>query len=133
MLFEVMEDLSEVKSKLHASIDKRAGEVRLLFITDAPGQDMVYQQKRREAEAYLANPSIDPQEIPHIAAEATAQGVSLSDKATEIIGQSSMWATVSAVIEARRLTAKSAVTSATSCAQAQAAANVDWSDISSLS
>lgn len=129
MRFDVRDDLSTLKLKLQADIDRGAGEIRLLFITDAPGQDMIYQEKRREAEALQANPAIAHELTPHISGEAAAFDVTRAEKAVEILAQAAAWSSVSAMIETRRLSAKAAVQAATSTFAARGAADVDWTDI----
>ncbi len=129
MRFDIREDLSTLKAKLQADVDRGAGEVRLLFITDAPGQDMIYQEKRREAEALQANPDLPSEQTPHLTAEAAAFGMTRAEKAAEILTQAVAWTTISALIETRRLSAKAAVQAATSATDARTAAVVDWSDV----
>lgn len=129
MRFDIREDLSALKAKLQADIDRAAGEIRLLFITDAPGQDMIYQEKRREAEALQLAPELPPEQTPHLTAEAAAFGVTRAAKALEILAQAAAWCSVSAMIETRRLSAKAAVQAATSPSAARGAADVEWSDI----
>ncbi|WP_353640749.1 hypothetical protein [Mesorhizobium sp. WSM2239] len=110
-------------------IDASAGEVRKNFITSVPGQEMVYQQKRVEAEALMAQLDIAHSEIPHIVAEAELNGIEPYDQAVIIITMSEQWKDVSAPIEKMRLGAKAAVTAATTPAEIEAAANVDWGPI----
>lgn len=115
-------------------VDKGAGQVRSLFITSIPGQDMVYLAKETEAQLIVADPGqgagVPDNETPHVTAEATAYGVSRFDKAVEILTLRQLWATVSPVIETRRLEAKDAVNAATTAPDVRAAGTVDWSDIS---
>ncbi|MCV3738392.1 hypothetical protein OCK02_19480 [Rhizobium sp. TRM96647] len=129
MRFDLRDDLPTLKAKLQADIDRSAGEIRLLFITDAPGQGMIYQEKRREAEALLADPDLPPEQTPHLTAEAAAFDMTRAEKATEILAQAVAWTTVSATIETRRLAAKASVQAATSAIAARTAAAVDWSDV----
>lgn len=133
MRFDIRDDLAALKAKLHADIDRGAGEIRLLFITDAPGQDMIYQEKRREAEAFQANPDLPPEHTPHLTAEAAAFDVTRTVKAFEILAQAAAWTTVSAMIETRRLFAKAAVQSAHSTVGARLSAAIDWTDVIALS
>lgn len=132
MRFDVRDNLPALKMKLQAEIDRSAGQVRLLFITDAPGQEMIYQEKRREAETYLADLTLAPEETPHLTAEAAAFGVTRSAKALEIIAQAAAWTSVSALIETRRLAAKANVQAAVSTLAARAAGKVDWTDIEAM-
>jgi len=133
MRFDIRDDLPALKAELQADIDRSAGEVRLFFITDAPGQDMIYQEKRREAEALQADPDLPPEDTPHITAESAAFGVTRVEKALEILAQATLWSSVSSMIETRRLSAKAAVQSAPSTFAARLAAVIDWSDVVALS
>lgn len=130
--FQFGPSLDQLKASSHRQIDVAAGDVRLRFITDAPGQDAVYQEKRREAEALQVDPELPLDATPHLTAEATAFGVSRTDKAFEVMAQASSWAQVSALIEARRLMAKAAVTASTTAQDVRNAAAVDWTDIINL-
>lgn len=129
-------DLDQLKAGLHAIVDEAAGQVRGIFITTVPGQEMIYLQKRREAELILADPqqgaNVPDAETTHVTAEALRHGVTRFEKAVEIITMAYQWAYVSAPIEDLRLAAKEAITNATTAAAAEAAANVDWSAILAL-
>lgn len=129
MRLELSTDLTPLRVAATARVDLSAGEVRKLFITDVPGQDMVYQQKLTEAEMVTADPAVPPAQVPHIASEAQLNGISLLDQAAIIVTMSHQWRQVSSVIEATRLAAKQAILDARSPAEIEAAANVDWSQI----
>ncbi|WP_326894414.1 hypothetical protein U8P73_36655 (plasmid) [Rhizobium beringeri] len=80
MRFDFKMGLTAIKAELKANVDVQAGELRGLYITTIPGQDMVYMEKRIEAELVVADPDLGETlaaaEIPHIAREAVASGVS---------------------------------------------------------
>lgn len=119
-------NLAPLRAAALEKIDNGAGEIRKLFITAVPGQEMVYQQKRLEAEQLMANTEIPVSEIPHIAAEAALNGVTPYDQAVIVLTMSQQWTVVSAQIETMRLAAKAAVGRATNPAAIEQAAIVDW-------
>lgn len=120
-------DIEVLKADALRMIDASAEIYRLRFLTAGSGQAMAYQQKLDEARAYVANPGIDPAEIPHIIAEAAATGMTPAEKAGQIVATFAAWQLVSAGIEAKRAAAKIAVEAAATPEALTAAANVDWS------
>ncbi|RUU75711.1 hypothetical protein [Mesorhizobium sp. M7A.F.Ca.MR.362.00.0.0] len=120
-------NLAPLRAAANTKIDDGAGEVRKRFITAVPGQEMVYQQKRLEAEQLMANPDIATAEIPHIAAEAALNNITSYDQAVVVLTMSEQWTTVSAQIETMRLAAKAAVARAANPAAIEQAATIDWS------
>lgn len=133
MLFDLRRDLTDIKTKALEEIDSSTGAIRSLFITTVPGQEMVYQEKRREAERVLHGSSfVDEAEIPHIAAEAAADGVTVVEKATEILTMAQRWSHISSLIEERRLSAKARVKAATTVVQIRSASQIDWTDIKAI-
>ena len=123
--------LALVKPRLLAAIETKAGEIRCKYITTTPGQDSLYERKRREAE-YVdsqggnANPAL----CPVLSASVGIEAPTLADVAALVITKESQWAAIAAAIELRRLRGKKAVTDATTVAQAEAAfAAIDWSGL----
>lgn len=120
-------DLEKEKAHARRLIDEAAEATRLLFITPGSGQSMVYGQKFREAEYYLANPNISVGEIPHLHDEATLYGIDLLTMASIVISKAHEWNQVSADIETTRLAAKMAVDNATDYKVIRSIPNeVDW-------
>ncbi|WEZ84571.1 hypothetical protein P6U16_08355 [Rhizobium sp. 32-5/1] len=119
-------DIDKLRAEAAIKVDRGAEAYRLNFITAGAGQVMAYQQKLSEAEAFLADANIDEDTIPHIVAEAAMDGVSLADKATEIVSVFHAWQAVSAGIEAKRLGAKKAIGIATTKSEIDTAAAVNW-------
>ena len=132
MRFDLEFDVAGYRRAAHADIDRQAGKRRALFITNVTGQEMVYQEKRREAEAYMANTSISPELIPHLVSEAAAMNDTVMNVAATILTMSEQWGQVSSLIEARRLLHKQMVSAATTAAAIDAAAQIDWSDIEAM-
>ncbi|QNG62644.1 hypothetical protein B1VFA_109 [Rhizobium phage B1VFA] len=133
MRFDLKVGLAAIKAELKAKVDVQAGQLRSLYITTIPGQDMVYMEKRIEAELVVADPALGETlavaEIPHVAREAAASGVSRFDKAVEILTIANLWKQIFPMIEERRLSVKSAIDAAATVAEARAAADADWSDL----
>lgn len=120
-------NLAPLKAAALARIDASAGAYRLNFITDAPGQQMVYQEKREEAEKVVADyPNVSPGTVPHIAREAAMNDVDLLQMAIVVLTMAEQWRDVSASIENTRLIAKKAVADATTPAQIEAATVLPW-------
>ncbi len=89
-------------------IDAAAGEARLRYITDVPGQQAVYMVKLEEARALLADPNATPG--PHLVAEAAARGITALAMAEMVDDLASVWTGVlSPAIEAARMAGKLAV------------------------
>ncbi|MDO9094428.1 MAG: hypothetical protein Q8R98_09685 [Rubrivivax sp.] len=97
-------------------IDDAAGEARLRYITDVPGQQAVYLVKLQEAQAYLVAHTADPLTAvagPHIAAQATRTAKSALVVAQEVVDTGGLWlGTMSPAIEAERMAGKEAVADA---------------------
>ncbi|MBA8881741.1 hypothetical protein [Phyllobacterium myrsinacearum] len=132
MLLKLTKDLPELRKSANATIDTEAEALRLTFITPGDGQAMAYQQKKLEAEAYLANTLISPAEVPHIAFEAEAAGVSLMEQSMLVVTMFHEWQQISALIEKARLSAKSRVGQAADPQAIETAAQVDWSEVLGL-
>lgn len=122
-------NLAPLRAAALAAIDASAGEFRKNFITAVPGQEMVYQQKRVEAEMLMADADTNPATIPHIVAEAALNGIEPFDQAVIVLTMAEQWTALSALIEGKRLGAKAAVAAATTPAQIDQAAAIDWSAI----
>lgn len=129
MLLTLSKNLAPLKVDARRKVDLEAEKVRQFFITPGSGQAMVYREKQIEAEAVVANPSISVSEVPHIAAEAELNQITLLDQAAVILTMAHQWIQISVLIEERRLVAKATVDQATNPIEIEAAAEVDWSDI----
>ena len=129
MKITATKSLVALRRAAYVQIDTEAGNVRRNFITIAPGQDSVYQEKRLEADKVVANPAIAATEVPHIAAEAQMNGVQNLTQAANIIVRSKAWAKISSMIEIKRLAAKKAVAAATTPSAIDQATVIDYSDV----
>lgn len=100
--------LEHVRWTARKAIDEAAGEARLRYITEVPGQMGVYLVKLQQAEAFVASQGV--QIGSYIAAEAEALNVSAATVAQGVIDTNAAWnSTVGPAIEATRMAAKAAV------------------------
>ena len=129
MKLSLSKNLAPLRAQALLDIDAQAETVRGFFITPGSGQALVYDQKRAEAETYMADPAAQHSEIPHLVSEAAMNGISLFDQAVDYLTMRQMWLTISPAIEMRRLAAKAAVASAQTPAAIAVAGSIDWSDI----
>ena len=83
--------LPEYVKQAKMAIDKRAGQARLRYITDVPGQPETYQQKLKEAEAWSADQAPDIANYPYIDGEAAALNITPDEAAAEITGTATAW------------------------------------------
>lgn len=106
-----------------AAINAAVTQVRQLFITDLPGQQMVYLAKEEEAKAYTALPSPPPDlsAFPLLSAEIGITAPTAADLAALWLSMATAWRTIAALIEPLRLSAKAAVEVATTPEQIAAA------------
>lgn len=111
------------EDELLAEIDRQAGEIRLRFITDIPGQQMVYLSKAAEAQAHLAEPEGN---FPLLEAEAAATGETLAVVAQRVRTTAAQWTAIAALIEGARYGTKQAVRAAETPEAKLAAAQIDW-------
>ena len=129
--------MSTTSLRWHAKrdIDRAAGDARLRYITDVPGQQAVYMTKAVEAAEYLAAYALDVLAIapPHIAAEAAATGATALAVAQEVAGLGTLWTTgLSPAIEGARLGGKQAVMAATGEDDAAIAAAIEAARITAI-
>jgi len=108
-------------------IDRRAGEIRLRFKSGGEGQDAVYLMKQAEADACLAAAAVGAVpsgSYPMLEAEVGITAADVMAVAQAVAAKAAAWRKLSAVIEARRLTAKAAVLAAAD----DQAAQVAWAE-----
>lgn len=130
MSFNAAKDLAPIRQAAKSKINTEAGKFRLNFITDAPGQDLVYRDKQAQAQAYLADPDIPDDAIPGIVSEVgTSSGSTKYEVAQVIVNMAARWQVASSKIERMRCLALQAVDDAKSEQQILQAAKVNWDDL----
>lgn len=105
------------------AVDANAEQIRLQFVTPGAGQMLAYQEKVREAEAYLLD---ELASVPHLEAEVGITGESVYHVAQIVLGLRDYWKTVSAAIERTRLQAKASIMAATNQTELALAQNPEW-------
>lgn len=115
--------LDGFKARRKAIVDEEAEAFRMQYLTPGAGQAMVYIVKEQEARAIRSNAGGD---VPHLAAEARARGISVHDMAQLVISKADGWRELSAAIEGQRIAAKVAIESAKTVGDVVEASNVDW-------
>ena len=115
--------IDEQRATAKSTINAAVAQVRQLFITDLPGQQMVYLAKEAEAQAYTALPSPPPDlsAFPLLSAEIGITAPTAADLAALWLSMATAWRTIAAMIEPLRLSAKAAVEAATTSEQIAAA------------
>jgi hypothetical protein len=97
--------VADARKQAIAAINQHAGYVRTLFVTDLPGQQMIYLAKEAEARAYLAE-SPEPASLagyPMIAAEVGITADTALELALYWQGTANQWRALAASIEQIRL------------------------------
>ncbi len=97
--------VADARKQAIAAINQHAGYVRTLFATDTPMQTMVYMEKQREGERYLAA-TPEPADLtgyPWIAAEVGITADTALGVAQVWIGTANQWRALAASIEQIRL------------------------------
>lgn len=104
--------LAAIKRDARSAIDAAAGEARMRYVTEVPGQQAVYLRKLEQARVFAA---AEGQGAPpaYIAAEALATGVAPLEAAQTILAIAQVWdEQLSPAIEALRIGGKRAVDAA---------------------
>lgn len=119
-------DMDRVRADAIANVESAIGLRRLEFITDLPGQAMIYQGKEAEALAWIAAGSpADLTAWPFLRSEAGITAPDASALATLWMTMAAAWRQIGAALEGQRMSAKAAIAAAvdqTAVSQALAAA-----------
>lgn len=103
-------DVIGTRRKALAAIDRRAGEVRTLFITEVPGQQGTYLLKAANARDFIdAGYPADLTGYPWIEAEAAARGVTATEAADLVAAEEAQWIQIGVAIEQARMGGKAAI------------------------
>lgn len=112
------------KSDAIELINHAAGEARIRYTTNSPGQDATYQLKLQDANAFkmAGYPETLITDYPFINAEANANGTSGEAAADFIIATANQWKLLAATIEQIRRAGSNAVMAQTDWSQCKVAA-----------
>lgn len=106
--------LAAVQAEALIAIDQAAGEARLRYVTEVPGQQAVYLRKFEQAKFFTTMNYLGDVP-PYVAAEATATGGTAQAAAQGILLTATLWDTqISPAIEGSRISGKRAVRAALS-------------------
>lgn len=124
--------ITQAQARAQAQVDDAAGQARLRYITDVPGQQATYTRKEQQAREWLDSgyagdaPSF-------IAAEAAALGEAPQHIAQQVITLADYWAYVKGPeIEASRIKHKAAVRAAATLEAVQAALDAALAELEAL-
>lgn len=100
-------DIATARRQAYAAVNAVRGEVRTRWLTDIPGQQLVYADKERAAREWVAaraaatTPADEPAltDFPAIAAEVGLTGESADQVAQVYLNAAALWRQVSATIE----------------------------------
>lgn len=105
-------------------IDDEAEAFRLNFITPGAGQAMTYQEKRAEADRYVATEGAG--DYPILKASVGIEGEDLEEVVALVHDRLASWTAIAAHVEHKRLGAKKAIDEAATWAELKSARAVDW-------
>lgn len=123
---DFVENLSRLDARLIQEIDAAAGAMRRSYITDVPGQQLVYQRKAEQAHQWNDALIKQDSDYPALMAEAAASGMTMAELVAEILASEAEWLAISDAIEAARMAGKRAVKAASTREAKEAAAQIDW-------
>jgi len=106
-----LSDIDEMRTYYKKAIDEYAGEIRLKYITDIPGQDATYSLKYEEALKYINSDknTVDETEFNMLYKESITTNKSLANLANEIITLRNIWVDKASSIESIRLGKKASL------------------------
>lgn len=103
--------LTKKKSEAVDKVNQLASIARKNYVTDIPGQEMLYMAKEFEAIKYIASGTTDLSEYPLIAAEVGITAPSAYELAQLWVNLGSVWRSIAAQIENKRMSIISSISS----------------------
>ena len=104
--------LAVAKSEVIARVNAAVTAARRLYVTELPGQEMIYMAKEAEALRYLSLPEPDLSEYPLLSAEVGITAPSAHELAQIWANMGALWRYAAAQIEGMRMTALIAIDAA---------------------
>lgn len=117
----VMTSLLPIKRQAVDAVNSAAGDVRQHFVSDLPGQDMVYLRKEAEARRWLAELRPDLEGYPFLAAEVGITAETPDQLAQVWLNLAALWQQIAAGIEHHRFAASAAIAAAQTTGEVTAA------------
>lgn len=118
---EAARALAEARAEAHELADELIGAARRLFITEIPGQQLIYLRKEADAKAYLADPAPDLANHRFVRVDALRFGITGHEAAQIILNKAAMFETLAEAMEAIRGAAHDAIDAAATAEAAQEA------------
>lgn len=109
---EVKPPIEDLRAAAKQSIDQRAEDERLKYLTPGIGQAMTYQQKADEALRYASAQAPNPADFPLLNAEVGITAPTLAEVAETVRAAFSQWLVIGSQIESVRLRAKASIEAA---------------------
>ncbi|WP_439137542.1 hypothetical protein [Roseicyclus sp.] len=106
-------ELAAIKARASAHVNGIIGQRRLEFITDRPGQEMIYREKAGEAARYMAERPADLEEYPFLVAEIGITAPDAEALARLWLARARSWKVIGGQLEAIRQGALIAIAAAT--------------------
>lgn len=106
--------MAAARAKARAAISLQAEQARLQYVTAGSAKAMAYQEKAREAVAYLADPDPDPADYPLLGAEVGVTAETLPAVAVVVNGKYQLFRQIEALIGGTEAAAQKAVKEAQS-------------------
>lgn len=126
-------DLGPLKEDFVAELNTQAGQARAKYITPIIGQDLTYQAKAEEAQAFIqAGRPTDATAYPLLATEAPRRRMTVSDLADEVLATRQAWIQKAAQIEGARMGGKTALQAAATAEEARTALASAISELEAL-
>ncbi|MEL6889496.1 MAG: hypothetical protein AAFO86_12425 [Pseudomonadota bacterium] len=127
-------ELAAAQAKAIAAVNAAASTVRLRFVTDIPGQELIYSEKRTEAVAFVAiTPTpVDLTAYPFIAGEVGITAPTAYEVAQLYLNLAAQWRQAGSALETIRLGAVQSIETATAQSQIDAALALMASQLEAL-
>ena len=109
---ELEAELTEAKTLAMREITTMRGKMRMVYITDIPGQDMLYMAKMEEARAYVAAAHPDIADFPLIESEVGVTAPTADEVAQVFLNLNALWRDAAGQIDAACFQAEGAVMAA---------------------
>ena len=124
--------IQPVKDTFLEKVRTEMAKARSVFVTNLPGQDMIYLRKEREALAFVAEVSPNISDYPMIAAEIGITAPTAFEVVQVWLNMSNLWRLVACQLETIRLTAGNDIQSADTVEEVEMAFSAFEAQIAAL-
>lgn len=120
--FKANEDTYQIDAERESAlnrVDGIASYKRSQYISGGIGQELIYNEKAKQAEDFKNSGYVNPENYPFIVLESEALDYTPQEVADTILANRAAWIQLGATIEASRLSAKQAIRAATTISEMQ--------------